>query len=287
MGLVIFIVTILFVFWLNATAPTTLNRSSSRRFSPASGFLLQSARWSAAGLFRAVTNPGWLKQYRETLCAMIGLVFFADSKASDDEIAVLREILRTHFHSIDSDYQTKVIRKMIEARFSGKGIEEHARQMRRLLQGDSAMLETTVILLLCVAASENRVSPKERQLLEAVCREFGIAVEELAKLVHEVGARFTDGDDGGAERQQAHREQQSYRRREAERQTEATPSDDYAVLGISRGASVDEIKKAFRTLALKYHPDRIRAQGLPPMMAERSAKKFREIKDAYERLTGR
>nr|ABE57131.1 heat shock protein Hsp40 [Liriomyza huidobrensis] len=53
--------------------------------------------------------------------------------------------------------------------------------------------------------------------------------------------------------------------------------DFYKVLGISRGASDDEIKKAYRKLALKYHPDK----NNTPQAEER----FKEIAEAYEVLS--
>jgi len=55
-------------------------------------------------------------------------------------------------------------------------------------------------------------------------------------------------------------------------------SDFYELLGVERSASTDEIKKAYRTLALKYHPDR------NPDDAE-AEKKFKEISEAYDVLS--
>jgi len=57
----------------------------------------------------------------------------------------------------------------------------------------------------------------------------------------------------------------------------AEKRDYYEVLGISKGASEDEIKKAFRTLAKKYHPD---VNKEPDAEA-----KFKEINEAYEVLS--
>ena len=53
--------------------------------------------------------------------------------------------------------------------------------------------------------------------------------------------------------------------------------DYYEVLGVARGASEDEIKKAYRRLAMKHHPDRN-----PGDHASEAA--FKESKEAYEVL---
>ncbi len=54
--------------------------------------------------------------------------------------------------------------------------------------------------------------------------------------------------------------------------------DYYAVLGIDKKASKDDIKKAYRGLAKKYHPD------LNPQNKKEAEEKFKEISEAYEVL---
>lgn len=57
----------------------------------------------------------------------------------------------------------------------------------------------------------------------------------------------------------------------------ADEKDFYKVLGVSKSASADEIKKAYRKLALEYHPDRNKSKE--------ASKKFKEITQAYEVLS--
>jgi molecular chaperone DnaJ len=59
----------------------------------------------------------------------------------------------------------------------------------------------------------------------------------------------------------------------------ATKRDYYEVLGIERNANDDEIKKAFRKLAFKYHPDH--------NLEDNSGEAFKEINEAYEVLSDR
>ena len=53
--------------------------------------------------------------------------------------------------------------------------------------------------------------------------------------------------------------------------------DYYETLEVAKGATVEEIKKSYRRLAMKYHPDRNQGN------AEAEAK-FKEINEAYEIL---
>lgn len=53
--------------------------------------------------------------------------------------------------------------------------------------------------------------------------------------------------------------------------------DYYKILGLQKGASDDEIKKAYRKYALKYHPDKNKSPG--------AEEKFKEVAEAYEVLS--
>jgi len=53
--------------------------------------------------------------------------------------------------------------------------------------------------------------------------------------------------------------------------------DYYAILNVKKGASDDELKKAYRKSALKYHPDKNKSPG--------AEEKFKEIGEAYDVLS--
>ncbi len=58
-------------------------------------------------------------------------------------------------------------------------------------------------------------------------------------------------------------------------------NDPYSVLGVSPNASDDEVKKAYRDLARKYHPDNYHDNPLADLAQE----KMKEVNEAYDQIT--
>lgn len=62
------------------------------------------------------------------------------------------------------------------------------------------------------------------------------------------------------------------------------PSDPYEVLGCRRNDSDEVIRKRYRELVAKYHPDRFIGQNLDKEFVELASRKFQRIQEAYERI---
>ena len=64
-----------------------------------------------------------------------------------------------------------------------------------------------------------------------------------------------------------------------------TSKSNYDILGLKDGCSKSDIKKAFRTLSLEYHPDKLESLELSSVQKQLFTDKFLEIKKAYDTLS--
>jgi DnaJ like chaperone protein len=65
---------------------------------------------------------------------------------------------------------------------------------------------------------------------------------------------------------------------------EESEDDPHHILGLVRGASVDEIRTAYHRLVRENHPDLLMAQGLPPECIALANSRVARINAAHDRL---
>lgn len=108
--------------------------------------------------------------------------------------------------------------------------------------------------LVIIAQADGVVSSEEITALKEVTLHLGLSMEELEQMLNlRSGAS-----------------------------TSSSLDDAYKVLGISPNATNDEVKIAYRKMALKHHPDKVAALGEDVRKA--AEKKFQEINDAKDRI---
>ena len=130
---------------------------------------------------------------------------------------------------------------------------EYVRQFLRHNFGEQAVSQGLNYLVI-IAKADGIVSPEEVVALKEIALYLGLSAQDVESMLNlESGAKAGSNIE-----------------------------DAYKVLGVSPSATDDEVKAAYRKMALKHHPDRVSTLGDDIQKA--AEKKFQEINDAKERI---
>jgi DnaJ like chaperone protein len=189
-----------------------------------------------------------------SLFAMLGSLAKADGRVSKAEIAFVETLMRDQLR-LDSSARKVAIKIFNEAKQRPASFEAYAQQFSEVFRSEPEQGEMLLRLLLQAAIADGELHDDEVRLLRRAASRL-----RLEQVFEQLLSGLTP--DGEVNRLEA-----CYALLESE------PSDDLAV-----------IKKRYRQLAMKYHPDRIQSQGLPPELIQAAETKFKEIQDAYDRI---
>jgi DnaJ like chaperone protein len=176
----------------------------------------------------------------------------ADGRVTPDEIQSFRQVFQ-----IDDDEVGDVARIYNQAKTSTDGFEAYACQIAMLFQGDRYLLEELLRGLFEIARADGELNGSELDFLRRVGAIFGFdqaVFEQIHRRFAARGRRMSGADDA------------------------------YAVLGLSRHASDDEVRKAYRQLVREHHPDRLVAKGLPAEFVAHANQTLADINVAYDRI---
>jgi len=172
----------------------------------------------------------------------------ADGTVTSDEIAKFKKIFRIPQSDLK---QVSAIWK--QAAETSDGFEIYAEQLYQTFRRSPQMLEQIILGLFEIGYADHELSSPELRFIKKVSNIFRL-------------------------------DQQTFNRLRNSR-PEFVKEDPYKVLGIKKSDSINDIKKAYRALARKNHPDVMRAKGITDISIIRKAKeKFQLINDAYEQI---
>ena len=220
------------------------------------------------GLSRSASTTGEFGQqqraqtvfYTATFSIM-GHICKLDGRISEDEIALARQVMQQM--DMNAEQRQTAIHLFNEGKKDGFPLQDMLRQFRQEIGPRPNLLRMFVEIQIMAAYADGVLHPAERGVLLVICRQLGISAAEFEHLCRMIGGpgqgRAAGSSKGQPSLQQA-----------------------YAVLDIDPSAGVSDIKKAYRRLLSRHHPDKLVARGLPEEMMKIAAERTHEIRQAYE-----
>ncbi len=195
----------------------------------------------------------------ETAAAVLGKMAKADGRVTQDEIRVVESAFaRFGFSGAARDI---AVRAFNRAKDDSKSIYEYAERFA------STVLNPEVRVLFYaflwdLACADGKLTPGEDAILKRIPISLGVPVG-----YYDIFRR------------------ECLRAKSAGAPTrEDELADAYRQLGVAPGASDAEVKKAYRQMAKKYHPDSLRANGLPDEMLKKATERMSKINAAWARI---
>jgi DnaJ like chaperone protein len=179
-----------------------------------------------------------------SLLVLTAAVMKADQKVLKSELNFVKQFLHAQFGEAQAGQLLKMLRDLLQQDYD---VQEVSMQIRRYM--DYASRLQLLHYLFGISLADGQSHPAEVRMIELICNYLGIKPHDLAS----IKAMFI-------------KEQESA----------------YKILELSPDATDDEVKKAYRRMAAKYHPDKVSHLG--PEVQKAAKEKFQALNQAYSQI---
>ncbi len=142
------------------------------------------------------------------------------------------------------------------------------------LQLSSPECETVFFWCCLIALIDRKFDTREHEILQLVAKHLGMPPYHARRIFHHAKHRIMLEEESSNDR---------FGRQQSRPQARSRESRAFEILGLSEGASKDEVRARHRELVKKYHPDA--HSHLGPIAAQEATERFQEVQEAYEILT--
>ena len=179
-----------------------------------------------------------------SLLVLVAAVMKADGRVLRSELDYVKKYFVQAFGTASATEALKILRDILKQAIPVRDVSMQIKQRM-----DYASRLQLLHFLFGVADADGRIDQSELKLIEQISYYLGISSSDLGS-VKNMFIKSTDSA--------------------------------YKILGVDRNISNEELKKAYRKLAIKYHPDKVSYLGED--IKKKANEKFQKINEAYESI---
>lgn len=211
---------------------------------------------------RRYYNTGSQDDLSAALLVLIAAVMKADQVVKKSELALVKRFLVSNYGEEEAQ---ELLLKLRDIQQQDIPLGDICRQIKQ--NTDYTTRYHMLDFLFSIGDADGEITYPEQTVLRSISNGLGINARDYLSIM---ARHITSGFGGGSSRSQSSSSGFSPKK------------DPYKVLGLDRNATDDEIKKAYRRLAMKYHPDKV--EGMGDEVKRNAETQFREINEAYEQI---
>ncbi|MFN8165617.1 MAG: molecular chaperone DjiA [Bacteroidia bacterium] len=190
-------------------------------------------------------TPGYLpNDFSAALLVLCAAVMKADRKIMRSELEFVRNFFNTQFGEAHTRERMLLFREILKQEIA---IGQVCQQIRSHVDPPSRL--QLIHLLFGLAASDGELGQEETTVISQISHLIGVSTADFES----IRAMFSNDTNAA-----------------------------YTILEIEKTATDEEVKKAYRKMAVKYHPDKVHHLG--PEYQKDAQEKFKKINDAYSRI---
>ena len=217
-------------------------------------------------------NTGSQEDVNIALNVLIATVIKADGNVRRSELDYVKRFLLKNYGEEKGKQYLSMLRDLVQPE---RVIDTTSICYQIKQNTDYTTRYHMVDFLFGLAVADNAYSPAENSVLREIANGLGINARDYVSMyTRHVGSRFGGSgsySSGSGYSGSSHSTSYSQPRK-----------DPYKVLGLDSTATDEEVKKAYRRLAMKYHPDKV--EGMGEEVKKNAEAQFREINEAYEQI---
>lgn len=205
-------------------------------------------------------NTGTQEDINAALMVLIAAVMKVDGQVKKSELDFVKRFLLQNYGEARGKEMLQVLKQMVEKEIP---IDQVCYQIK--VNTDYNTRYHMVDFLFGIGGADGEFQQSELAMLRLIAQYLGISQGDYNSIHERHVGRGDSSYSGEGGRSSS---SSSYNK------------DPYRVLGIDSSATDDEVKKAYRRMAMKYHPDRV--AGMSEEMQRNAAEQMKEINQAYE-----